>query len=242
MVVEYVGTEFKGWQRQAGSISVQQVLEDSLCKISKQTTVVVYGAGRTDAGVHATGQVAHFDLDTAMDANKLLCSLNHFLLPHAITVLELTECSPNFDARFDAKMRYYIYRIINRHTRLSLDAGRAWGVRKPLDIKLMEQAASYFLGHHDFSSFRAASCQAASPLRTISDIRLITLVNQEIQLHISARSFLHHMVRNIVGTLVAVGKKQIPPTRIPEIIQAKDRKKAGITAPACGLYFIKVDY
>lgn len=240
IVIEYLGTHFQGWQRQLNALSVQQVLEEAISAVTRQR-VSVHGAGRTDAGVHALHQVAHFDTDLIYDTAKLQYSINYFIRPHAITILDLRQCSPNFHARIDAKTRRYLYRIINRIAPLTIELGRAWSCRKLLDLELMNRGASYLLGHHDFTSFRATQCQAISPYRTI-DCLYLTRVNDEVQLHITARSFLHHMVRNIVGTLVLVGRKQLLPEAIGEILTARDRNKAGVTAPAYGLYLANIEY
>ncbi|MDF2965005.1 MAG: truA [Rickettsiaceae bacterium] len=240
IIVEYVGTNFCGWQRQASGLSVQGLLEEAISKFTNEQ-VTVTGAGRTDAGVHAIGQVAHFDLVKDFTPYTVLRAINHFLNPNLIAVQECEIVSEDFHARFSAKRRHYMYRIINREGKLIIDVDRAWQVRQLLDLNKMQQAAHYLIGEHDFTSFRTVHCQARSPIKTIERIELEKNYN-EIRLHISAPSFLHHMVRNIVGALVKVGVGLLQPEGIKDILLAKDRSKAPPTAPAHGLYFTKIEY
>lgn len=206
-------------------------------------TPEVQGAGRTDAGVHALGQVAHFDLERDIEDWKLREAINFHLREQdaPVVVLNVERASEDFNARFSAVGRGYIYRILNRRTPPVLEKDRVWWVPVPLDTDKMRQGAQYLLGHHDFSSFRAAACQAKSPLKTLDKLE-ISCNGDEIIFEVEARSFLHHQVRNMVGTLKLVGDGHLRPEDIPTILEAKDRKAAGPTAPACGLYLSKVMY
>ncbi len=240
IIIEYLGTGLVGWQRQASGVSVQQIIEEAIYKFS-QEKVQVFAAGRTDAGVHAIGQVAHFDLSRYYVVDKIIASLNHFMRPYLVGIVDCQEVDSSFHARFSAKSRAYLYKIVNRRSGVIIDAGRAWWIKKPLNVEKMRQATEYFVGYHDFTSFRAKNCQAKSPLRTLSAIDI--LQEQElISLHFSAPSFLHHMVRNIVGSLVMVGFNKCQPEYIKVILDGKNREMAGATAPAAGLYFLKVEY
>jgi tRNA pseudouridine38-40 synthase len=204
-------------------------------------TPFLYGSGRTDAGVHAYGQVAHFDLEKLHAPERIVGALNFYLKNHKISILNCEIVPKEFHARFSAKSRSYIYKIINRSARLCLDHNRAWHIKVPLDVGAMQKAATYLIGKHDFSSFRAQGCAANSPIRSISAIS-ISRYRDDIQIYVKAPSFLYHMVRNIVGSLVMVGKGSWPPEYILEILEAKDRSIAGPTAPACGLYFLTAEY
>lgn len=206
-------------------------------------TPEVQGAGRTDAGVHALAQVAHFDLDRKIEAWKLREALNFHLREQnaPVVVLEAETAADDFNARFSAKGRGYVYRILNRRTPPVLQKDRVWWVPVPLNVEAMRQGAEYLLGHHDFTSFRAAACQAKSPLKTLDKLE-ISVSEDEIVFTVEARSFLHHQVRNMVGTLKLVGDGHLRPQDIKTILEAKDRKAAGPTAPACGLYLSKVVY
>lgn len=240
VILEYIGAGYCGWQKQRGSLSLQQVIEDAIFSFSKESVNVTV-AGRTDAGVNAYGQVAHFDLNKYYDPRRLMQSINHFSRPHTIGVVFAEEVSQDFHARFSAKSRHYVYKILNRSSVNIINNGFMYWVRYDLDIKKMQEAANFLLGRHDFSSFRASECQSNSPIRTLDKIEIIRQ-GDVIEIHISALSFLHHMVRNIVGNLLLVGCGKWKPIQIKEVLEAKDRKAAGPTAPACGLYFLKVDY
>ena len=240
IIIEYIGTNFNGWQRQDNGLSVQQIIEEAIHKFTGQL-VTVHSAGRTDSGVHAFGQVAHFDLMKSYNKVTVVGAINHFVKPHHIGVLECEIVDTTFHSRFSAKKRHYLYRIINRPTKLILDLNRAWWIKRYLDIDLMQEAANYLIGHHNFTSFRSSICQASSAMRTISNIQ-VSASHQEIKFFISAPSFLHHMVRNIVGTLVLVGMNKWKPVDVLNVLKAQNRAVAGITAPASGLYFLKVDY
>lgn len=240
VILEYIGAGYCGWQKQKGSLSLQQVIEDAIFAFSKERVDVTV-AGRTDAGVNAYGQVAHFDLNKYYDPRRLMQSINHFSRPHTIGVVFAEEVDLDFHARFSAKSRHYVYKILNRSSVNIINNGLMYWVRYNLDIQKMQEAANFLLGKHDFSSFRASECQSNSPTRTLDKIDIIRQ-GDVIEIQISALSFLHHMVRNIVGNLVLVGSGKWEPIMIKDVLEAKDRKVAGPTAPACGLYFLKVDY
>ena len=241
ITIEYDGSNFIGWQKQKhSSNSIQEVIEEAIFRFSQQR-VILYVAGRTDAGVHALGQVAHFDLTIDFDTHIVRNAINFHLMQHAIAILSVEKTDDNFHARFSAKQRHYLYRIINRYSQLSIDLNRAWLVRSPLNVENMIKATNYIKGNHDFSSFRTMHCQSKSPLKTIDNLKIIHN-NQSIDIYISALSFLHNQVRIIVGTLVACGKNNFPPEYMENIIKAKNRSYAGMTAPPYGLYLIKVDY
>ena len=242
ITIEYDGTNLLGWQKQNEGVSVQYYLEEAINGFSHQYVEVI-GAGRTDAGVHALGQVAHFDLETNMDAFHIKEAINARLriLEAPVSVLEVEEVDGNFHARFSAKGRGYIYRILNRRAPTVLLKDRVWVTGYPLDVEKMRQGAQYLIGHHDFSSFRGAGCQAASPVKTLDKID-IDVYGDEIVFTVEAKSFIYHQVRNIVGTLKQVGEGRITPEDVKVILEAKDRRAAGVTAPACGLYLNKVKY
>ena len=241
IVIEYDGSLFCGWQRQENSFSIQEAIEDAIFELSAER-VMLYAAGRTDAGVHAFGQVAHFSLEKAHPPERIIGALNFYLKNHKISIIDCKIVQVDFHARFDAKSRSYIYKIVNRSSRLCLDHNKAWLIKTPLDIEAMKQASKYLIGRHDFSSFRAKGCIASSPVRSITEISIDHNSLQNIQIYIKAPSFLYHMVRNIVGSLVMVAKGDWSPEYILEILEAKDRSKAGPTAPACGLYFLTAEY
>ncbi|MED5367121.1 MAG: tRNA pseudouridine(38-40) synthase TruA [Pseudomonadota bacterium] len=241
LTLEYDGAPFVGWQRQDNGPSVQAALEDALRALTGRAVDVV-GAGRTDAGVHALGQVAHIDLaDERFDARKLREALNYHLKPAPIAVLAAAPAPADFHARFSATARAYLYVIVNRRAPLAIDRGRAWQVRQPLDVAAMAAAAEPLLGHHDFTSFRAAQCQAKSPCKTL-DRLTVTREGDEIHIEAGARSFLHHQVRNIVGTLKWVGEGKWTAREVAAALAARDRTAAGPTAPADGLYLVSVAY
>jgi tRNA pseudouridine38-40 synthase len=241
LLIEYNGNAFHGWQRQQNSISVQEVIENAIKSVTKES-VTLYVAGRTDTGVHAFGQVAHFDLHQLYDPYKLTASINHFCLPHSVGILNLEHVDNDFHARFSAKKRHYVYKILNRQGVSIIENGTKLLVRDQLDHELMQNGANYLLGTHDFTSFRATSCGAKSPVRTISSILVEKVDSENIFIYVSAPSFLHHMVRNIVGSLLLVGKGKWKPEMIKEVLLRRDRKAAGPTAPAHGLYLASVEY
>lgn len=240
LTLEYDGTGLAGWQRQADGESVQALLEAAFEKFSQEQVTVV-AAGRTDAGVHALAQVAHVDLAKPRDLGKIQGAVNFHLRPARISVLNVAEETTDFHARFSATGRSYLYRIINRRAPLALDRDRAWAVMPPLDAAAMHRAAQVLLGHHDFSSFRDAQCQAKSPMKTLDRLD-VTRLGEEIAVRAEARSFLHHQVRNMVGTLKLVGEGKWTDADMAEALAARNRSAAGQTAPAAGLYLTGVSY
>ncbi|MDR0406488.1 MAG: tRNA pseudouridine(38-40) synthase TruA [Holosporales bacterium] len=239
-ILEYDGTPFCGWQRQRGVLSIQEVFETALAILAFDP-VTVFAAGRTDAGVHALGQVVHFDLKKVWDPFCLQAALNFYLRPHPVAILSLAEVSINFHARLQAIERHYRYQIINRRAPLCLDRNRAWHITTPLDVAAMNKAAQYLVGHHDFTTFRAKDCQSLSPVKTIYAIHF-TSEDSFITMHIKAPSFLHHQVRNMIGTLVQVGRGTWKPEQVKEALEAKARAAGGPTAPPSGLFFVRVVY
>lgn len=244
VTIEYDGRPFSGWQFQDHKPSVQQRIEQAIAAWYG-TPVRVSVAGRTDAGVHALGQVIHLDLTADVTARTMRDATNAHLRPDPVAVVAAIPVSPDFDARFSARMRHYQYRIINRIAPLVLEQGRAWHLKKDLDVDAMQAASQYLIGAHDFSSFRSSQCQGKSPHRSIDRIAFSTLPIAEgrvITMDISARSFLHHQVRNIIGTLAEIGLGRWPVARMADILATRDRAQAGQTAPPDGLYFMRVDY
>lgn len=240
ITLEYDGTGFVGWQKQDGERSIQETLAEAVKGLCGVDTEIV-GAGRTDAGVHALGQVAHFDVPKEYTEFAVVNALNFYLTGSGIVVLKAEFVKEDFHARFSAKERSYIYRILNKRTPTALDKMRVWHVPLPLNIERMQKAADNLLGYHDFSSFRAAECQAKSPLKTLDEIKILK-EGDEVRLFIRARSFLHNQVRIITGTLVDVGLSKKTPEDVKKILEAKDRTLAGQTAPAYGLYLNSVLY
>jgi tRNA pseudouridine38-40 synthase len=240
LTLEYDGGAFVGWQRQDNGPSVQQALEEAVVKFCGETVQTV-AAGRTDAGVHARGQVVHVDLAKATTPEQVRDALNFHLKPAPVSILAAEVAAVDFHARFSAKARLYRYRIVNRRAPLAIDRGRAWLVGTPLDAAAMHDAAQLLVGHHDFTSFRAALCQAASPMKTL-DVLEVTRAGEEVQIRARARSFLHHQVRNMVGTLKLVGEGRWSKDDVARALAARDRSAAGPTAPAEGLYLMEVWY
>ena len=240
LTLEYDGTPFVGWQVQNNGVSVQQVLEKALLTCTKEQTLV-YGTGRTDAGVHALDYVAHFDLKEECDSYKLCASLNALVRPYPIAIKKVERVSDDFHARFSARQRSYIYKIQNTRWPAVLNMNRVWQYSLPLDVEKMEAAAQLLVGKHDFSTFRDSQCQAKSPVKTLDEIRLWR-EEDIIYMRVAARSFLHHQVRNIIGTLTLVGKGKWTRDDFRQALEACDRTKGGPTAPAMGLYFEKVMY
>ncbi len=240
LTIEYDGAPFSGWQRQDNGPSVQACVEQAILKLSGEA-VTIAAAGRTDAGVHAFGQVAHADIAKALAPDKMRDALNAHLRPHPVAVLEAAVVGDDFHARFQATARHYLYRIVNRRAPLTLDVGRAWQVQADLDAEAMHAAAQYLVGHHDFTTFRAAECQAKSPVKTL-DVLRVARHGEEITVNASARSFLHHQVRSMVGTLKQVGVGKWRPVDVREALEARDRSACGPVAPADGLYLVRVDY
>ncbi|MEY4706336.1 MAG: tRNA pseudouridine synthase [Pseudomonadota bacterium] len=240
LTLEYDGGPFVGWQRQAEGASVQGALEDAIEKLSGER-VTVTGAGRTDAGVHALGQVAHFDLVKNFDAGKVRDALNHYLRPAPVVVLYAVETDSEFHARFSARSRHYLFRILNRRSPPALDEGRVWHVSPKLDAEAMHVAAQDLVGCHDFTTFRAAECQSASPVKTLDRLDVSRRAD-EIHIEASARSFLHHQIRSFAGTLKLVGEGKWTPRDVAEALAAKDRTRCGPVSPPDGLYLVRVDY
>ncbi|MFO1068149.1 MAG: tRNA pseudouridine(38-40) synthase TruA [Geminicoccaceae bacterium] len=240
LLLEYDGGPFAGWQRQPEGRSVQQAVETAIHAFCGEA-VVLTAAGRTDAGVHAAGQVAHLDLEREVPPERLMGAVNAHLRPQPVAVLEAAHVDDAFHARFDAVARHYRYRILNRRAPAVLDAGRVWHVPVPLDPERMHDAAQALAGRHDFTSFRAAACQAASAVKTLSRIH-VRASGDLVEVAVSARSFLHHQVRNIVGTLKLVGEGRYPVGYVREALLARDRSAAGPTAPPQGLCLVRVDY
>jgi tRNA pseudouridine38-40 synthase len=240
LLIEYDGTPFCGWQRQADRMSVQQALEEAIERFSGQM-VVTQAAGRTDAGVHALGQVVHFDLERAWDPFRIGEALNYHLKPMPVAVLKADAVPDTFEARFSAIGRHYEYRILNRRGRPALDDHRVWHVPVPLDADAMHAAAKVAIGQHDFSTFRAAECQAKTPVKTL-DRMAVSRHADTIVVTASARSFLHHQVRSMVGSLKLVGEGKWLPRDFQAALDAADRSRCGPMAPPDGLYLVRVDY
>ena len=245
LTIEYDGTPFIGWQSQKGGGAVQDALTAAIYGFCGQK-VTVFGAGRTDTGVHARGQVAHIDLENGPDdkpwrADKVMAGVNFHLKPHPIAVLAAVEAHPDFDARFSAEARHYEYRILSRRAPLTLDRDRAWFVPQALDLAAMQQAAAHLVGQHDFTTFRSAHCQAASPVKTLSRLE-VAQSGELFTITASAPSFLHHQVRSLSGVLKAVGTGKWTPDDAKAALAACDRAACAQVAPSCGLSFMRVDY
>lgn len=240
LILEYDGTPFVGWQMQENGLSVQGRLAEAVKAFSGEDTIP-RGAGRTDAGVHALGQVAHMDLRKDWGTEKVRDALNAQLRPDPISVLACERAPDDFDARFSASARHYFYRIVNRRAPLALDRNRAWQVGHTLDAAAMHDAAQVLVGHHDFTTFRSAECQAASPVKTL-DRLAVTRAGEEIRIEASARSFLHNQVRSMVGSLKLVGEGKWQARDLQEALEARDRSACGPVAPPYALYLAKVDY
>jgi len=240
LTIEYDGTGFVGWQRQANGLSIQESIEAAILAFCGET-VTVRGAGRTDAGVHALGQVAHIDLARDWRADTVRDALNAMLRPAPISIVAAEPVGPAFDARFSARARHYLYRVVDRRAPPALDRDRVWHVRRPLDAAAMAEAAGLLLGHHDFTTFRSTECQAKSPIRSI-DAFTVTRAGDEIRFAVSARSFLHNQVRSMVGSLKLVGEGRWRPADVAAALAARDRRACGPVAPPTGLHLVAVDY
>ncbi len=240
LTIEYDGGPFVGWQRQANGRSVQQAIEEAVAAFS-QEQIVVKGAGRTDAGVHGLGQVAHIDLTRAWDTDTVRDATNAHLRPDPISILSAEEVAADFDARFSAVKRHYLYRISDRRAPPALDRGRLWNVPTPLDAAAMHLAAQALTGRHDFTTFRSSECQAKSPVRTLDRLD-VSREGNEIAIRASARSFLHNQVRSMVGALKKVGEGKWPVAEVGTALAACDRTRSGPVAPPHGLYLVAVDY
>lgn len=240
LTIEYDGTGYHGWQRQDEYPSIQQELEEAIERFCGQHCEV-FCAGRTDAGVHAMGQVAHVDFAEPRKPFAIQQGINFHMALRQISVVAVEEVSDDFHARFTATKREYLYRIINRSAWLALDRNRVWLVPEKLDAEAMHEAAQLLLGHHDFTSFRDTACQSKSPVKTLDRLDVVRY-GQEIRFHVSAQSFLHHQVRNMVGTLRLIGNGKWTQQDLLRALEAKNRRAAGETAPADGLYLVKVSY
>jgi tRNA pseudouridine38-40 synthase len=240
LVIEYDGGPYVGWQAQDNGVSVQGVLTDAVAAFAGER-VTVAGAGRTDTGVHAFGQVAHVDLRKDWDDDTVRDAMNFHLRPQPIAVLHASHAADDFDARFSATKRHYLYRIVNRRADLTLDLGRAWRVPRPLDHEAMAVAAGLLIGKHDFTTFRSTECQARSPIKTLDRLD-IARIGDEIRVTAQARSFLQHQVRSMVGSLVHVGEGKWSTADLGAALAARDRAACGQVAPPHGLYLVRVDY
>ena len=240
LTIEYDGGPFVGWQRQTNGVSVQQTLEEAFEKFTGQR-LVVHGAGRTDAGVHARAQVAHVTLDRDWRTDVVRDAVNAHLQPAPVAVLAAERVADDFEARFSALARHYVYEIRDRRAPLTLERGRAWHVKRRLDDRAMHAAAQDLLGKHDFSTFRDSECQADSPVRTLDRLDVIR-DGDAVRVFASARSFLHRQVRSIVGSLEHVGGGKWRPDDLRAALEARDRARCGMVAPAEGLYLLRVDY
>ena len=238
--IEYEGTPFVGWQFQKNGQSIQEVLQKAIFKFSKEKVTVI-GAGRTDSGVHALGQTAHFDLKKKISKKKILPAINQNIENNSVTVLKVNKANKKFHARHDAKKRTYRYLIVNRQSPLALQKNKAWHIRKKLDLLSMKKGAKFLLGTHDFSTFRASACGAKSPIRTMEKI-LIKKNNDKITLQFTSRSFLQQQVRSMVGCLKYLGEAKWNLNDFIKSFKSKNRLKCAPPAPACGLYLVKVEY
>lgn len=247
LTIEYRGSDYSGWQRQPNVPSIQQAIEEAIYKFSGQKAEIIV-AGRTDAGVHATGQVAQVDLGDftkPMDEFAVMKAINAHLRPQPISIINVESVDEDFHARFSAINKLYRYRIINRPSSLTIDSGIAWHIGKNLNIKAMQEGATHLLGNHDFTTFRDSECQANSPMKTLDRLDLTEKPypgGVEIVVETEGKSFLHHQVRNIVGTLSLVGLERWQPSDVKAALEQKDRTKGGPTAPSDGLYLVRVDY
>jgi tRNA pseudouridine38-40 synthase len=240
LTVEYDGAPFVGWQVQENGLSVQGALERAAAELAGES-VRVHGAGRTDAGVHAKGQVAHLDLARDLEPGKLRDALNFYARPHPVAVIAAARVRDDFEARFSAIKRHYLYRIVNRRADLTLDRGHAWRIGKPLDAAAMQTAAQRLVGKHDFTTFRSTECQAKSPLKTLDQLDVIR-DGDNVNIVTSARSFLHNQVRSMVGSLAWVGEGRWSADDLAEALAARNRAACGVVAPPDGLYLMRVDY
>jgi tRNA pseudouridine38-40 synthase len=240
ILIEYDGAPFSGWQYQENSPSVQRTIMAAISAFSGEN-VMVQGAGRTDAGVHALGQVAHFDLAVARDTDTIRDAINAHLRPHPVAILSAEQVAGDFDARRSAIRRHYLYRIANRRPDLAIDRGRAWRIPRRLDHEAMHRAAQRLIGKHDFTTFRSTECQAKSPEKTLDRLD-VSRAGDEVHVTAVARSFLHNQVRSMVGSLVLVGDGKWSADDVSRVLDARDRSACGPVAPPDGLYLVKVDY
>ncbi|KAA0972346.1 tRNA pseudouridine(38-40) synthase TruA [Aureimonas fodinaquatilis] len=242
LTIEYNGRDYVGWQRQINGISVQEIIEDALETFCGER-VTLFGAGRTDAGVHATGQVAHVDLARNWPVNTVRDALNAYLREEGgATILRAEQVPDTFDARFSARKRHYLYRILNRRPPPTILKGQVWWVWKPLDVEAMDKAAKLLLGTHDFTTFRSTHCQAKNPVRTMERLDVVRGWGDEVHIHASAQSFLHNQIRSLAGSLKLVGEHRWSEDDLMRALEARDRKHCGPVAPPDGLYLERVDY
>ena len=242
--IEYDGAPFAGWQRQKDHPSVQQAVEEALGRLQEQQPTIA-AAGRTDAGVHALGQVAHADMERDWDPFRLCEALNYHLKPLPVAITDMARVGDHWHARFSATERRYLFRLLNRRAPAALRAGKVWQVSAPLEVEPMQEAARFLLGRHDFTTFRASECQADSPVRTLDQLdvaRVETPLGSEIHFHVRARSFLHNQVRSFVGTLERVGAGAWSPEEVRDALEARDRAACGPVCPPQGLYLAGVGY
>ncbi len=241
LTIEYDGRPFVGWQRQENGMSVQQAIEDAIAVFAPEEKITLTGSGRTDAGVHAYGQAAHFDTVRDMSPDEVQGAINYHVKAHPIAVVHVELVDETFNARFSAEKRHYVYKICNRRAPLTFDKGLKWHVKTPLDAAAMHDAAQVLVGKHDFTTFRHAHCQAKDPVKTMDYLR-VERDAEEIWIYAGARSFLHHQIRSITGTLKLVGAGKWSKADVQAALDARDRAALGFNAPPDGLYFMKVDY
>ena len=243
LVIEYNGTPYCGWQRQNNGHTVQAALEQAVFEFTGQRTTIG-GAGRTDRGVHAFGQVAHVDLEKDWPENQVQLAINAKLIDASeqVVILDVVQMPDDWDSRFSAIRRHYQYRIINRHPPLTIDRGFAWHCNRPLNVEAMHDAAQILVGHHDFSTFRHSNCQAKSPIKTLEKLSVQKEGSERIIIETSSKSFLHNQVRSMVGCLRMVGEQKWTKEDLQRVLEARDRKECGPVAPADGLYLTKVEY
>lgn len=240
LTIEYDGTPFVGWQVQDNGPSVAGAIEEAVEKFTGEH-MALFGAGRTDAGVHAFAQVAHIDLAKEWETDTVRDALNAQLRPNPVAILKAERVADDFHARFSATARHYLYRIVNRRADLALENDRVWKIARPLDAVAMHEGAQLLVGHHDFTTFRSTECQAKSPVKTLDELN-VTRAGEEIRIEVSARSFLHNQVRSMAGSLAQVGEGRWSTEDLEKALKAKNRAACGPVAPAAGLYLVRVDY
>ena len=241
LTIEYDGTRYVGWQRQKNGHAVQEAIETALEGFIGEP-VTIFGAWRTDAGVHASGQVAHVDFSKEWETDTVRDAMNAFLRQESVSILAVERVPDGFDARFSARKRHYLYRIFNRRPPPALLAGQVWWVWKPLDVEAMDAAAKLLLGTHDFTTFRSTHCQAKNPVRTLDRLDVVRGPGHEVHIHASAQSFLHNQIRSLAGSLKLIGEHRWTGEDLVAALESKDRKRCGPVAPPDGLYLTQVDY
>jgi tRNA pseudouridine38-40 synthase len=240
LIIEFDGRPFMGWQRQDHGPSVQQSLEEAIHRMTGERAAV-HAAGRTDAGVHALAMAAHCDIQKSVTEHRLREGLNALVRPHPISITDVEQVADDWHARFSCIGRKYLYRISNRRAPPALDRGRVWHIAVPLDVEAMVEGAAHLVGHHDFTTFRSVHCQSESPVKTLDRLD-VTRVGEEIRIEASARSFLHHQVRSMVGCLALVGRGNWAPNDIKKALESRNRAELGLNAPPDGLYFVEAVY